>query len=589
MMSGASLSVPGLLHVGTPSEQELVVLHVGPAVGWVALKGLQGWSQEISVVLKADVTGAVSTELGVTLPEAQPEAAGLANARRAALASNLVAVESALVDELAAKGVRVHTVGSDRATGGFYYLAKGGAGAAVRVQGNLVEMVAPSLAATADNSILESYLDGVIGRLLAELSDGLLSEAQLELAAALPSLGEPASAAVAKMQTLEGYLVVTAARAARYEDRARTVVDMVGQGARQGKDAVDVPLFGSARRVVQAELAVEYAEGESGERRKRTLPERSRWFVAGLQSETMPPPAVEPRVDEAKAAAEKAAADKAAQKAAAEKAAAEKAAAEKAAAEKAAAQKVAAEKAAADKAAAEKAAAEKAAAQKAAAEKAAAEKAAAEKAAAEKAAAQKAAEKAAAEKAAAQKAAAEKAAAQKAAAEKAAAQKAAAEKAAAETAAAEKAAVEKAAVEKAAVEKAAVEKAAAEKAAAEKAAAEKAAAEKAAAEKAAAKAATEKAEKAAAEKAAAAKAAGEKAAAEKSAAKKAGKAAAASTTTEKSGKKKGSSAPGASARPIAKAKGAEESKPTSVWVWLVPIVLIAAAGAYYLAFIRHHG
>jgi len=531
-MSGASLTVPGLLHVGTSGEHELAVLHAGPWVGWVALKGIRTWSREVSVVLKADVRGPILTELGVMLPEGRPEMARLSNVQRAARASDLVAVDSSLVDTLVAKGVRVHTIGSDRITGGFYYFAKGGPGEAVRLQGNLVEMVASALAASADNAAIEACLDGVVARVLAELSRGVLSEAQVELAAALPALGEPAPEAVAKLQTLEGFLVNTGTRASRYEERARAVLDALERAARQGEGSTQVPLFGEASRVVQPELEVEYAEGESGTRRKLKLPESTRWLVAGLIAETIPPPAVTPDVAEENAATAKAAAEKAAaEKAAAEKAAAEKAAAEKAAAEKAAAAKKAAEKAAAEKAAAEKAAAAKKAAEKAAAEKAAAEKAATEKAAAEK---------------------------------------AATEKAAAEKAATEKAAAEKAAAEKAATEKAAAEKATAEKAAAEKAAAEKAATEKAAAEKAAAKKATKKAyaDKAAAEKAAAK--AVRKAAADKPAASERPKPAAAALTKSDEPK----SVPARA-----------ESKRTPAWIWLV-VVLAAAVGAYYFAFMR---
>jgi hypothetical protein len=390
-MSGSSLSVPGVLHVGMSAEREVAPLHVGPGVGWIALKGIRTWSREISVVLKADVREKVRGELGVTLPEDQPEAARLANAQRAARASNLVAVESSLVDDLVALGVRVHTVGSDQITGGFYYFAKGGAGEAVRVQGNLVEMVAPGLPETADNAAVEECLDGLIARVVAELSDGLLSEAQIELAAALPALGEPAPDALAKLQTLEGFLVVTDARASRYGERARAVVETLGQATRRDDDRVQVPLFGDARSVVQPELEIEYAAGESGERKKLTLPERRRWFVAGLMSETMPPPAVAPSAAEPKADADEAeAARVAAERAAAEKAAADRATVERAAAERAAAERAAAERAAAERVAAEKAAAEKAAAERAAALRSAAEKAAAENAAAEKAAIEKA-------------------------------------------------------------------------------------------------------------------------------------------------------------------------------------------------------
>ena len=188
-------------------------------------------------------------DLGVTLPEAQPETTRLPHARRAALASTLVAVESTLVDALVDKGVRVHTIGSDRITGGFYYFAKGGTGAAVRVQGNLVEMVAPALATSADNAALEACLDDVIARMLTELSDGMLSEAQIELAAALPALGEAGSEADAKLQTLEGFLIMAGARATKYEDRARAVVEALGQATRRGEGEGGCPaLRGCAPR-----------------------------------------------------------------------------------------------------------------------------------------------------------------------------------------------------------------------------------------------------------------------------------------------------------------------------------------------------
>ena len=535
-MSGASLGVPGVLYVGTSSEQELAALHVGPGVGWVALKGIHTWSQEISVVHKADVSEAVSRQLGVMLPERQPDMSRLHNAQRAAQASDLVAVDSSLVDKLVAQGVRVHTIGADRITGGFYYFAKGGAGEAVRLQGNLVEMVAATLPASADNATVEACLDGVIPRVLAELSGGKVSEDQIELAATLPALGEPAADAAVKLQTLEGFLVLAVTRASKYEDRARAVVEALDQRARRGDDEARVPLFGDARRVVQPALEIEYAEGESGARRRLTLPARSRWFVAGLLSETMPPPAVEPKVVEDTAAAERAAA---------EKAAAEKVAIDKAAAEKAAAQRAAAERAAAEKAAAEKAAAERAAADKVAAEKLAAEKAAA----------------------------------------KVAWEKAAAERAALERAAAEEAIVQRAAEEKAAAERAVVEKAAAAKAALEKAEADRLAAVKLAAETSLAleKAAAKKAEaQAAAQKAAAEKKVADQAAAERASAKKKR----ASAAGERAKEQAAARTKAEERKPVPAAK-APDTRPTPMWVWLL-VLFAAVGGAYYFAFVRGH-
>ena len=187
-MTGESFRVPGSLYV-EPFTKQLGVLHVGTDVGWIAPRGLRRWSQEISVVLKADVPEAVCHELGVILPDAQPVASKLPNVRLAARASKLVEVESSLVEKLLARRVRVHTVGSEGVTGGFYYFAKGGKEKPVRMQGNIFEMLALALAKSPDNAMLEECLDGLIDRLLTELSGQVLSEAQVELAGALSSLG----------------------------------------------------------------------------------------------------------------------------------------------------------------------------------------------------------------------------------------------------------------------------------------------------------------------------------------------------------------------------------------------------------------
>jgi hypothetical protein len=449
-MSEATLTIPGLIFVGAEGAgKDNAVVHMGAAVGWTIPRGVHTWSRELSVVLKDQLTPELRRELGVLLPEEQGDPELVPRARSAAQACKIVAVERPLSDQLPAKGLRVHTVGFDRVSNGFFYFAAGG-GEPKRVQGELIEIISPSLA-TGTREDLEAGLDGLIDRLLAELSDGALTESQLELAEALPPLGPKSAGAGDKLQTLEGWLILSASRSAKFEADAKRLAETLRGATRRETDVVEVPLFGQARRVMQPDLEVEVIEGEAGKRSRLTLPARTRWFVSGGPTPSMLPaapkaaaPAARPepsprqpavRAADAAPASSQARANEAAARAAADRAAAEKAAAEKAAAERAAAERAAADqRAAAERAAAERAAAERAAVERAATERAAAERAAAERAAAERAAA----ERATAERATAERAAAERATAERAAAESAAAQRVAAQSVATERIAAQK-------------------------------------------------------------------------------------------------------------------------------------------------------
>jgi hypothetical protein len=423
-------------------------------------KGIHTWRRELSVVLKEDLNPALCSSLGVVLPEAQGDDQSVPRARKAAQVCNLVAVEGDLIEKLVAKGTRVHTVGFDSVSNGFFYMSKGGSAPARRIQAALIEMIAPSLT-DGTNQEIEAYLDGLIDRFVSELTEGALTEPQLELADALPALGPKDRAGAAKLQELEGWLILVSTRSAKHESEARSLVETLRTATMKGAETTAIPLLGEARRIAQTEIMVEFIDGDAGQKGHLTLPTRSRWFVSGKPTASMLPtaakaatpapgavketprqPAVRPVVPQAPPGADAAAAKAAADRAEAEKAAAERAAAQRAAAERAAAERAAAERAAAERAAAERAAAERAA-ERAAAERAAAERAAAERAAAERAAA----ERAAAERAEAERA--EKAAAERAAADRAAAEKAASEKAAAERAAAEKAAAAERPIEKA--------------------------------------------------------------------------------------------------------------------------------------------
>ncbi len=383
-MTDATLTIPGLLFIGAESaDKDAAVVHLGPAVGWTIPRGVATWSRELTVVMKQDLTPELRKELGVVLPEEQGDAEVVPRARRAAQACKLVAVERTLSEQLPAKGLRVHTVGFDRVSSGFFYFASGGSGPQKRVQGELIEIIAPSLSGGSSQEELNAGLDGLIDRLLGELSDGALSEEQLELAEALPTLGPKSAEAGDKLQTLEGWLILSATRSAKFEADARKLAEVLRGSTRRDAEQVPVPLFGEARRVVQPDLEVEVIEGDAGKRSRITLPARARWFVSGAPSSGLAP-SVKPAAIAAteRAAAERAAAERvASERAAADRGAAERAATERAAAERAAAEKAAAERSAAERA--ERAAAERVQAEKAAAQRVAAQSVAVERKAAE--------------------------------------------------------------------------------------------------------------------------------------------------------------------------------------------------------------
>ncbi len=448
-MPSPPVVLPGVLFVGE-DERARVVAHLGPAAGWFVPRGIGDWSTEVSVVPREALTEDIRRATKTVMPEEQIPPAKYPLSYAAAQKSPLLAVSSRLTSKLVEAGVRVHTVGVDRITSSFYYLAEGGGEDEVRIEGDLVASVGAMLGERADNASIERVLDGLVDRLVRAMSKDRVTELSLELAALLPRAAADGSGMQGvDIDAFEAQLAKLVGESEKYTTYAREIADKVSGSTDR---RADVPLFGEARKVSMGPFDLDVGTT------KVSLPTYERWTMANPLTE----PSAKPAAVAAKPAAAttaKAATPKPAETAPRQPGSPEDALANlEARPDRAAAEKAAAEKAAAEKRAAE----ERAAAEKRAAEaKAAAEKAAAEKKAAEEKAAAEA--KAAEEKAAAEKAAAEaKAAEEKAAAEK----KAAEEKAAAEA----KAAEEKAAAEK----KAADEKAAAEK----KAADEKAAAEK---------------------------------------------------------------------------------------------------------------
>ena len=89
-------------------------------------RGILGWSTEVSVVARDGLTEEIRRATKLVMPEEQIPPAKMPLTAQAALKSPLVAVSSKLVPKLVELGIRVHTVGVDRVTSSFYYLAEGG-------------------------------------------------------------------------------------------------------------------------------------------------------------------------------------------------------------------------------------------------------------------------------------------------------------------------------------------------------------------------------------------------------------------------------------------------------------------------------
>ena len=415
-MASPPLVLPGVLFVGE-DERARIFAHTGPAAGWHVPRGILGWSTEVSFVERKALTDEIRRSTKLVMPAEQIPPARMPLTSQAAQNSPLVAVASRLVSKLVESGVRVHTVGVDRVTSSFYYLAEGGGEDQIRVEGDLVQSVGAMLGERADNAAIERVLDGLPDRLLRALSKNRLSELTVELAAALPRAATDGSGtAEVDLDAFEKDLSQLLANAETYANVAGEIASKL---AETNERRVELPRFGEARKVSQGPFDIMVGEG------RVSIPTYERWVMSGTIAEgaaakpsaapastaaapkrpdsqdsmlasleTSSTPTAAEAEAQAAAAAKAAEEAKAAQAAAAAKAA--KAAEEAKAAQAAAAAKAAEEKRKADeaaKAAAAKAAEEAKAAQAAAAAKAAEEKRKADEAA--KAAAAKAAEQAA--------------------------------------------------------------------------------------------------------------------------------------------------------------------------------------------------
>ncbi len=270
-----TLAVPGVISV-SPVASGKKRVRVGPSAGWMVAQGLMGWERELSFLVRADATAELAAALRGTLPHEQIAPKRFAMAARAAMASPILAISSNLVAEARSQGARVYTVGVDRVSAGFYYFAEGGAREPVRVQGNLVEMLAPALTPATTNAEIEALLEGLIERLLLALSDGMISDLDVELADSLPRLSRDGTGLEGtNLEAFDASARQLALQSGPWESLAGKIVDALAAATSTSLVRVSVPLYGEARREARAALEVQVGG------KTLQLPEQPMWMVTG--------------------------------------------------------------------------------------------------------------------------------------------------------------------------------------------------------------------------------------------------------------------------------------------------------------------
>ncbi|MCW5836472.1 MAG: hypothetical protein KIS78_28995, partial [Labilithrix sp.] len=275
-MASPSLALPGVLFVGE-DERARLVAHLGPSAGWMIPKGILGWSTEVSVVAREALNEQVRRDAKIVMPEEQIPPAKLPLTHQAAQKSPVVAVSSKLTQKLIDAGIRVHTVGADRVTSSFYYIAEGGGEAPVRVEGDLVAAVGAMLGERADNAAIERVLDGLVDRLLRSLSKDRIAELSLELAAALPrAAADGTGTQEVDLEAFEKELAALVGASEKYAPFLEEIANKIGD---TNERKVDIPLYGDARKVSQGPFELTVGE------QKVALVTHERWLATGPLTE----------------------------------------------------------------------------------------------------------------------------------------------------------------------------------------------------------------------------------------------------------------------------------------------------------------
>ena len=278
-MASPNLALPGALFVGE-DERGRLVAHLGPAAGWMIPHGVLGWSTEVSVVARDAITDSVKSSAKIVMPEEQIPTGKYPLAHQAAMKSPLVAVSSKLTQKLVDAGIRVHTVGADRVTSSFYYLAEGGGEEPIRIEGDLVAAVGAMLGDRADNAAIERVLDGLVDRLVRSLSKDRVTELSLELAQALPRAAADGSGLNdVDLESFEKELAALVGGSEKYSAYLQEIATKIGD---TNERKVDIPLFGDAKKVSQGPFELEVGN------KKVALVTHERWLATGPLTEPKP-------------------------------------------------------------------------------------------------------------------------------------------------------------------------------------------------------------------------------------------------------------------------------------------------------------
>ncbi|MBX3199564.1 MAG: hypothetical protein KF850_36470 [Labilithrix sp.] len=250
-------------------------------------KGILGWSTEVSVVAREALNEQVRRDAKIVMPEEQIAPAKLPLTHQAAQKSPVVAVSSKLTQKLVDAGIRVHTIGADRVTSSFYYIAEGGGEAPIRVEGDLVAAVGAMLGERADNAAIERVLDGLVDRLLRSLSKDRIAELSLELAAALPrAAADGTGTQEVDLESFEKELAALVGASEKYATFLEEIASKIGD---TNERKVDIPLYGDARKVSQGPFELTVGE------QKVALVTHERWLATGpLTEPSKAPPAPAP-------------------------------------------------------------------------------------------------------------------------------------------------------------------------------------------------------------------------------------------------------------------------------------------------------
>ncbi len=290
-MASSSLVLPGALFVGE-DDRARIVARAGIAAGWHVPAGLMTWTREVSLVARASINDAVRKATKAVMPEEQIPAARLPWTLRAAKASPFVSIAPELVRPLVELGVHVVTVGLDRVTSSFYFIAEGGGRESMRVEGDLIEAAGLALGDRAETAALERVLDGIVDRLLRVLSHGAMTELAVELASLLPRMASDGSGL--EDVALERFEASLSAMVRASEPHRAAATEIVTRLSSDAEHSVPVPLFYEARKNVLGPFALTLGDTTLA------MPTYERWVMRRSFAEVAP--AVAPPANAANAA-----------------------------------------------------------------------------------------------------------------------------------------------------------------------------------------------------------------------------------------------------------------------------------------------